>query len=37
MKIIEILKARKAIASIYADKISAKLAYKFTKFLRETD
>ena len=37
MKIIEILKARKAIASIYTDKISAKLAYKFTKFLKETD
>lgn len=37
MKITEILKARSAVASIYSEKIPAKLAYKFTKFLKETD
>lgn len=37
MKISDILKARNAIASIYSDKLSSKLAYKFTKFLKGTE
>lgn len=37
MKITEIIAARRALASIYAEKIPSMLAYKFTKFLKETD
>ena len=37
MKITEILKARSAVASIYTEKLPSKLAYKFTKFIKETD
>lgn len=37
MKITEILKARVAVASIYTEKLPSKLAYKFTKFIKETD
>lgn len=37
MKITEILEARKAVLSIYTEKLPSKLAYKFTKFLKETN
>lgn len=37
MKIIEIINARNVIESIFTEKISSRLAYKFTKFLKETD
>lgn len=37
MKIIEIILARRAVASMYSEKIPFALAYKFTKFLKETE
>lgn len=37
MKIIDIIMARRAVASIYTEKLPFTLAYKFTKFLKETD
>lgn len=36
MKLVELLEARNAIRSLFQEKMSVRLAYRFTKFLKET-
>jgi len=37
MKLIEVIMARETVATLYKEKVKGKLAYKFLKFLKETE